>query len=87
MSAPNIVTSGLSRTIAVNGHNLTIEIYRLEHDASWTLEVIDEEGTSSVWDDTFDSDQAAIEEALKTIKEEGLSAFRDSANVIQFPTK
>jgi hypothetical protein len=87
MSAPNIVTSGLSRQVPVNGHNLTIEIYRLEHDKAWTLEVVDEDGTSIVWDEQFVSDQAAIDEALKTIKTKGLSAFRDSENVIPFPTQ
>ena len=51
------------------------------------MEVVDEDGTSTVWDDLFDTDQAALDEVLKTIKEEGLSAFRDSGNVVSFPKK
>lgn len=85
MPDPNLVDSGLSQRVTVDGHDFQIEIYRLEHDTQWSLEVVDEDGTSTVWDDLFDSDQAALDEVLKTIKEEGLSAFRDSENVVPFP--
>jgi len=87
MSDPNLVTSGLSRRVTVEGHELRIEIYKLEDDKSWTLEVVDEEGTSFVWDDLFASDQDAIDEALNLIETEGLSAFRDNDNVIPFPKR
>ena len=87
MADPNIVHSGLSERVTVEGHEFSIEIYRLEHEDVWALEVVDEEGASTVWDDLFDTDQAALNEVLKTIEEEGLSAFRDSANVIPFPKK
>jgi hypothetical protein len=33
-----------------------IKIYRLEHDPQWALEVINDEGTSTVWDALFDTD-------------------------------
>jgi len=87
MTDPNLVHSGLSREITVEGYNLKIDIYRLEDNPTWSLEVVDEDGTSTVWVDLFDTDKAAIDEALKTIKEEGLSAFRDSGNVVLFPKK
>jgi hypothetical protein len=87
MTDPNIVHSGLSRSVTVEGQKFSIEIYRLEHDPKWALEVVDEEGTSTVWDDLFETDQAALDEVLRTIEEEGLSAFRDSGNVIQFPRR
>jgi Uma2 family endonuclease len=47
MADPNIVTSGLSKVVLVEGLNLQIEIYRLEHQTEWTLEVVDEDGTST----------------------------------------
>ena len=53
----------------------TVQSYRLEEEAAWTLEVIDEDGTSHVWDDRFASDFAAPVEAQKTIRTEGASAF------------
>jgi hypothetical protein len=85
MSDPNIVYSGLSRRVTVEGHDLKIDIYRSETDTHWVLEVIDEGGTSTVWDDLFPTDQAAIDEALKAIEEEGLSGFIDIGNVVPFP--
>ena len=87
MPDPNLVDSGLSQRTIIEGHKFKIEIYRLEQEPQWSLEVVDEDGTSTVWDDLFDTDQAALDEVLKTIKEEGLSAFRDSGNVVSFPKK
>ena len=87
MPDPNLVDSGLSQRTIIEGHEFKIEIYRLEHEPQWSLEVVDEDGTSTVWDDLFGTDQAALDEVLKTIKEEGLSAFRDGGNVISFPKK
>ena len=47
---PNLVTSGKSRHVIIDGFPFSIEIYRLEHDKTRTLEVVDHEGTSHVWD-------------------------------------
>lgn len=70
--------------MTVEGHRLRIEIYRLEDNPTWSLEVVNEEGTSTVWDDLFDADQAALDEVMKTIKEEGLSAFTDKGKILPF---
>jgi len=86
MSDPNIINSGLSRRVTVEGYNFSIEIYKLENDLKWMLEVVDEEGTSTVWEELFDTDQSALDEVFKSINEEGLSAFRDN-NVVPFPKK
>ena len=87
MTDPNIVSSGLSRRVVIEGHTLQVDIYRLETDHSWSLEIVDEDGTSTVWEDLFPSDQAALDEALKAIEKEGLSGFRDPGNVVPFPGK
>jgi hypothetical protein len=87
MTDPNVVFSGLSREVQVDGFDLQIEIYRLEDQKYWTLEVIDEKGTSTVWDDPFGTDQEALDEAQKTILKEGIGAFHDSGNVIPFPKR
>jgi hypothetical protein len=60
-------------------------LHRLEHQTEWALEIVEDDGTSTVWDDPFETDQAALDEALRTIREEGVSAFRDGGNVIRFP--
>ena len=87
MTDPNIVTSSLSQQITIDGYKFSAEIYKLEEEKEWALEVVDDEGTSIVWDDLFPSDQAAFDELQKAIKEEGLSAFRENANVVPFPKK
>jgi hypothetical protein len=84
MREPNLINSGLSRRITVEGKEFRIEIYRLEH-TGWTLEAVDEEGASIVWDGEFETDQAALDEVLRSIADEGLGAFRESPNVIPFP--
>lgn len=51
--------------------NVDVQIYRLE-DTRWTLEVVDGEGTSTVWDDQFETAADAKAEFLRSIAEEGL---------------
>ena len=50
-----------------------MEIYRAENE-DWILEVVDEQGNSTVWDDLFPTDQAALDEAMRTIDEQGIDA-------------
>ncbi len=48
---PNLVTSGKSQHIVVDKYPFSIEIYRLEDEKIWTLEVVDHENTSHVWEE------------------------------------
>ena len=57
---PNIVYSGLYLRVHVGGLELRIEIYRLEDEPLWVLEVIDQQDTSTVWDEQFKSDQDVL---------------------------
>ena len=50
---PNLVTSGKSQRVLVDGYHFSIEIYRLERQKNWTLEVVDLDGTSHVWEEEF----------------------------------
>ena len=43
MPDPNLINSELSQQISVEGHELRIEIVRLEHETQWSLEVVDED--------------------------------------------
>jgi len=81
---PNIVTSGKSKMILVDGAQFRIEIYRLETDGAWTLEVVDAVNTSHVWDDQFASDKDARDAAIEAIEREGAVAFMRGNNVIPF---
>lgn len=69
-----VTLSPLSRMVEQNGHRVSVEIYQGEDDG-WILEVVDAENNSTVWDDLFDSDQEALDEALDTIREEGIECL------------
>ena len=51
---PKLELSKLSQDISSAGRKVSIEIYRLEGDKSWNLEIVDEFNNSTVWDDTFE---------------------------------
>ncbi|WP_170293767.1 hypothetical protein [Halomonas alimentaria] len=74
---PELIQSPLSQTITRDGHTLQVDIYRLEEEVDWLLEVVNEEGTSHVWDDRFATDQAALDAVHEAIDEEGVAAFLD----------
>ncbi len=66
-----IVHSPLERTLSGEGHTLDIAIYRGADDAVWIVEIVDETGMSTVLDERFASDQAALDAALAEIEAEG----------------
>lgn len=84
---PNIVRSGLSRTIVSHGLKADVEIYRLEDGPDWSLEVVDQDGASTVWDDLFPTDQKAFEAFQEALQEEGLAGLLGRSNVIPFRAK
>ena len=67
----------MSQAITSDGHTLQVDIYRLEEETDWLLEVVNEEGTSHVWDDRFATNQAALGAVHEAIEEEGVTAFLD----------
>ena len=81
---PNIVTSRLSRRVTRDEVSVEVRICRLETDAVWTLEVVNSGGTSIVWDDLFPTDDAANDEFLRAVAEEGMETFLDSAKTVPF---
>ncbi len=81
----NLVISSMSKTINQDGVPFRIEIHKLEGDPMWTLEVVTRDGSSITWDDPFDTDELAFDEAIATIREEGALTFeRGGSNVIPF---
>lgn len=81
---PKLVTSDKSQRVLVDGYPFSIQIYRLETDKTWTLEVVDYEGTSHVWDEQFRSDKDARNAAIEALESEGAIAFMRGGNVIPF---
>src|ERR1035437_6632316 len=70
--APN--HTPLTQLVTRDGETVSVEIYE-DGEGCWLLEVVDESGNSTVWDATFESDQDALDEALKTIKEDGIDSL------------
>jgi hypothetical protein len=75
---PELIDSPLSRSMEWDGVRLDIQIYRLATERGWTLEVINERGTSIVWDDLFASDRDADAAFRDTLAREGIEAFLDT---------
>jgi len=72
---PKLEVSPLSQDVSSGSRTVRVEIFRLEGEASWALEVVDEYNNSTVWDDTFETESAALIEAKKTILAEGVSSL------------
>ena len=72
---PKLERSSLSQELSEDGHRVDVEIYRLEGEDKWVLEVVDEFGNSTVWDDLFLEDSEALLEVKNTILQEGISSL------------
>ena len=70
-----IENSRLSRRISKDGMTVEVHIFRGEDDPGWILQVVDQEGGSTVWDDLFPTEEEALAEALNTIETEGIACF------------
>lgn len=70
-----LISSPLEREVVRDGVTVRICIYRGEPENEWTLEIEDHTGGSTVWDDRFPTDQAALDEAMNTIEAEGIASF------------
>jgi hypothetical protein len=66
--------SPLCQEISSGSKSVKVEIYDDGEDG-WILEVVDEYGNSTVWDDPFPTDDAALTEVKKTISEEGIQVL------------
>jgi len=81
---PNIVYSELGGHFTQDGVSVEVVIVKLEGGSEWTLEVVNSNGTSIVWDETFFDDHEAYAEFRRTVSEEGMEAFLDQSNVVPF---
>jgi hypothetical protein len=70
-----LIESKLSGFITRDDMTIEVCIYRGDAERTWQLEVVNQEGTSIVWDDRFETDQAALDEVKRTIETEGMASF------------
>ena len=66
--------SPLCRTVESDGITVEVHIYRSSQ-SRWILEVVDDHGTSIVWNDQYDSDTLALGEFERALKQEGMAAI------------
>ena len=69
-----IELSPLCQSISSGGKTVQIHIIKSEG-GKWILELEDEFGNSTVWDDLFDTDSAALIEAKKAILKDQIKSF------------
>jgi hypothetical protein len=66
--------SPLCQDLTDSGLTVRVEIYR-GGGSNWHLEIVDEFGNSTVWEDQVPTDAAALAEAQATIRDEGISVL------------
>ena len=66
--------SPLCRAYSDGNHTVNIDIYS-DGEGGWLLEIVDENNNTTVWEDAFDTDEEALQEALDALKEEGVGEF------------
>jgi len=59
MPDPKIINSPLSQFVEKAGQRVEVCIYRLETEPGWSLEIVASDGTSTVWEDLFTTDEEA----------------------------
>ncbi len=66
--------SPLNCSISKDGCTVEINIYK-SADTEWFLEIVDQNNYSTCWEDQFETDKLAFDEAMSAIDEEGILAF------------
>ena len=73
---PEIETSTLFRWFSRDGITVEVKIYRLRGvNQGWSLEVVDHEDASTVWNESFLTDQEAYPAFYMTVETEGIGTF------------
>lgn len=71
---PPLICSEHCQTITIEERTVRLEIYGTGQN-DWILEVVDEHGTSTVWDGLFDTDEDAYLEFNRTLEAEGIQSL------------
>ena len=69
-----VILSDLSENFTQDDKSVRIDIYQ-DGDDGWILEVVDQFNNSTIWDDSFPTDVAALNEAHEAIATEGIDAL------------
>jgi hypothetical protein len=69
---PKIIRSPLCQDFTADGITVRVEIFKVETLEGWSLELIDEDWNSIVWDGVFPSDKVAWDVFQLGVQEFGL---------------
>ena len=76
---PEIETSPFSGSLTRDGITVRIAIFRIAGSRdSWSLEMVDKDNNSVVWDKQFASDQLACSAFYEALEAEGIQALVNS---------
>ncbi len=76
---PEIETSPFSGNVTRDGITVQIGIYRIAGSKDgWSLEMVDKDNNSVVWDELFASDQLACSAFYEALEAEGIQALVNS---------
>ena len=75
--------SRLCKRFTREGITVDVRIYRLrEGDSGWSLEVVDHNDCSTVWDELFPTDQQAYQAFLEAVADEGMHTFLEDTQTL-----
>ena len=74
MEDMELIYSEHCQSVTRDNKTVKVEIYSSGKN-DWTLEVVDEDGNSTVWDDQFTTDDEAYLEFQRTLDEEGIDSM------------
>ncbi|KRD96198.1 hypothetical protein ASE63_12390 [Bosea sp. Root381] len=74
---PDLTRSALSKRFSADGLTVDVEIYRFPGDRGWTLEVVEEAGDTTLWQETFETDVEAWAAFADGVERIGLAAVID----------
>ena len=74
----DVILSDLTHVYEEDGKRVTVEIYS-DGEGKWILEVLDSKGNSFINEDHFVTEQNALDEFQKDVKENGIDAFIGNA--------
>jgi hypothetical protein len=69
-----LIYSKHCQSLSRNNKTVKVEIYSSGKN-DWILEVVDENNNSTVWDDSFSTDDEAYEAFQSTLAEEGIESM------------
>ena len=69
-----LIYSKHCQSLSINNKTVRVEIFSSGKN-DWILEIVDENNNTTVWDDSFSTDDEAYEEFQRTLAEEGIESM------------